>query len=255
MTTTKPRGPIAAMYSSPGPAYQLPTLVGKPDHDPRSTKVVEPAYSFGVKHKADAEQTGPGPAYNPDPKFLRTGKDGNPSYSLYSRPKDLTSHRTPGPGNYVINKKEVTDMMRPKEPAFSFGLKTELRGSDANPGPNVYVLPRCVGKTIESDKKQAPAVTITGRSKIGSFHEDLQKTPGPGAYQQTSVNLTKQAMPKYSVIGRNEMPGDATKKPGPGAYSPENVRINKKQAGAFSFGTRHSQYSGTLITETDVSGE
>ena len=131
---TKPRGPIAAMYSSPGPAYQLPTLVGKPGHDPRSTKTAEPAYSFGVKHMAEAELTGPGPAYYPDPKILRAGKDGTPAYSLYSRPKDLTSHATPGPGAYTVNKKEVTDMMHPRDAAYSFGLKTELRGSDTTPG-------------------------------------------------------------------------------------------------------------------------
>ena len=42
-------------------------------------------------------------------------------------------------------------------------------------GPNVYHVPGCVGKTVESDKHQAPAVTITGRSKVGGFAEDLQK--------------------------------------------------------------------------------
>ena len=32
-----------------------------------------------------------------------------------------------------------------------------------------------LGKTVQSSKKQAPSYTVTGRSKIGSFHEDLQK--------------------------------------------------------------------------------
>ena len=32
-----------------------------------------------------------------------------------------------------------------------------------------------LGKTIQSSKIQAPCYTVTGRSKIGSFHEDLQK--------------------------------------------------------------------------------
>jgi hypothetical protein len=41
--------------------------------------------------------------------------------------------------------------------------------------PNYYSLPGMLGKTIQSSKKQAPAYTVTGRSKIGSFHEDLQK--------------------------------------------------------------------------------
>ena len=32
-----------------------------------------------------------------------------------------------------------------------------------------------LGKTVQSGKTQAPCYTVTGRSKIGSFHEDLQK--------------------------------------------------------------------------------
>ena len=38
---TKPRRPIAAMYTSPGPCYALPSLMGQTRHDPRSihTKV------------------------------------------------------------------------------------------------------------------------------------------------------------------------------------------------------------------------
>ena len=37
-TETRPRGPIAAMYASPGPAYGLPPLTGYNDHDARSGK-------------------------------------------------------------------------------------------------------------------------------------------------------------------------------------------------------------------------
>lgn len=48
------------------------------------------------------------------------------------------------------------------------------------------------------------------------------------------------------------MPGDTTLKPGPGAYKPENVYYDKKIAPKFSFGIRHSQYSGTLITQDDM---
>lgn len=32
-----------------------------------------------------------------------------------------------------------------------------------------------VGHTKQSGKKQAPIYSLTGRSKIGSFHEDLKK--------------------------------------------------------------------------------
>ena len=32
-----------------------------------------------------------------------------------------------------------------------------------------------LGKTVQSAKTQAPSYTLTGRSKIGGFDEDLQK--------------------------------------------------------------------------------
>lgn len=47
---TQPRGPISAMYSTPGPAYGLPGLVGHDTHDPRSTQRKAPSYSFGLKN-------------------------------------------------------------------------------------------------------------------------------------------------------------------------------------------------------------
>jgi len=122
------------------------------------------------------------------------------------------------------------------------------------PGPNAYSVPSTLGKTIQSDKKSAPAVSITGRNKQGGFAEDLQKTPGPGAYTTVNSDKYKSSQPKYSITGRNAMPGDTTTKPGPAAYSPERQYKNaKKREPAFSFGVRHSQYSGTLITQADVS--
>ena len=80
-----------------------------------------------------------------------------------------------------------------------------------------------LGKTIQSGKNQAPSYTLTGRSKIGSFHEDLQKTPGPGNYNVVNPGKYKSEPPHYSMLGRNNMPGDTTKKPGPGSHSPEKV--------------------------------
>ena len=32
-----------------------------------------------------------------------------------------------------------------------------------------------LGGTVQSGKRQAPCYSLTGRSKIGGFHEDLQK--------------------------------------------------------------------------------
>ena len=41
--------------------------------------------------------------------------------------------------------------------------------------PNVYSLPNMLGQTKQSGVRQAPCYSLTGRSKIGGFHEDLQK--------------------------------------------------------------------------------
>jgi hypothetical protein len=60
---TKPRGPIAAMYSSPGPCYGLPGLVGQKTHDPRSLHNKGPAYPFGVRHGKFKDDCSPGPCY------------------------------------------------------------------------------------------------------------------------------------------------------------------------------------------------
>ena len=59
---TRPRGPIAAMYSSPGPVYQLPTLTGARTHDPRSVHGRGPTWLFGIRHGKLTEDCSPGPA-------------------------------------------------------------------------------------------------------------------------------------------------------------------------------------------------
>ena len=87
---TKRRGPIAAEYSSPGPAtYGLPGLIGQPGHDTRSVHLRGPAYPFGLKRAKFADECSPGPKYKPDIKIFRDGKDGTPHYSLSSRHKNL----------------------------------------------------------------------------------------------------------------------------------------------------------------------
>lgn len=70
-----------------------------------------------------------------------------------------------------------------------------------------------------------------------------------GAYNVTKPGTYKQEPPHYSMIARNEMPGDSTQKPGPGNYSPEKVWLHKQQAPGYSFGIRHSMYEAPLIVE------
>ena len=93
---TKPRGPISAEHSTPGPVYLLPGLVGTSFHDPRSVHSKQPAYSFGLRHGKEKDESSPGPCYFPNPRISRTGKDGTPHFSLYARRGDLKSDRSPG---------------------------------------------------------------------------------------------------------------------------------------------------------------
>ncbi|PAA83674.1 hypothetical protein BOX15_Mlig011674g1, partial [Macrostomum lignano] len=246
---TKPRGPIAAMYSSPGPKYMLPSLVGQPHHDPRSVHNRGPAYPFGLRHGKFKDESSPGPCYLP--LTYRDGKDGSPHYSLYGRPKDGTLFSAPGPGAY---KPESTNKeVYSRAPAYSFGLRHHQFRTDNTPGPNAYTPDPMLGKTLRSEKKAAPSYTLVGRSKVGGFHEDLQKTPGPGAYSVVPAGRYRHNPPAYSLTSRNSMPGDSTTKPGPGAHSPEtNFYRMKRAAPAFSFGIRHSQYKGEFITDADM---
>ena len=118
-TETKPRGPISAMHSTPGPVYLLPGLVGSTFHDPRSVHSKQPAYSFGLRHGKYKDDSSPGPCYFPNPKISRTGKDGTPHYSLYARRGDLKGDLCPG-------KKKTDKMKSLKMTQASYDLVQDL---------------------------------------------------------------------------------------------------------------------------------
>ena len=77
---------------------------------------------------------------------------------------------------------------------------------DTTPAPNSYSLPTLLGAKIP-DKPASAAFSMTGRSKTGSFAEDLAKTPGPGHYRILEPSVTKRKAPAYSILGRSYMPG------------------------------------------------
>lgn len=244
---TKPRRPVAASETGPGPCYALPPLVGHDQHDPRSSYGKGPAYQFGIVHRHPTGPFSPGPCYLPKPTVSRVGKDGTPSYSIYSRPKELEMFNYPGPGSY--SHQWMRSLTRPRAPAYTFGSNALYRSADANPGPNVYTIPPSLGKTIESRLRQAPSHSIFGRSKVGNFYDDIKKTPGPGAYTVSNTNQYKTKSAEYSIIGRNVMPGDGTIKPGPGAHSPERVTIHQRHEPRYSFGIRHSDYVAPILLD------
>ncbi|XP_040400645.1 outer dense fiber protein 3B [Cygnus olor] len=235
----RPRGPIAALYSSPGPKYGLPTNVGYRLHDPSRHRA--PAYSFGARTAQHRDDRSPGPAYMLPPRTTAKGKDGIPAYSIYGRPRDLEPFRTPGPGCYSPEK--AGKWAFPSAPGYSLRSRTKEFTSDQTPGPAAYRLPPMLGPRIVS-KSSAPNYSMPGRSNVGAFYEDLCKTPGPCNYRVVDANVYKSRAPQYSMLARNPPPGDSTIKPGPGAYNPSTGRPQ-----GLTFGIRHSDYLTPLIVD------
>ncbi|XP_010888775.3 outer dense fiber protein 3-B-like isoform X2 [Esox lucius] len=240
----KPRGPIAAHYSGPGPKYALPGATGLNCHDP--TKPNGPAFSFGTRHRQVTSDSSPGPKYLVPPNITRIGRDGTPSYSICSRPKDPYLFQSPGPGHYSPEKSGKSAYY--SAPAYSISARSKGFCNDQTPGPAAYMLPSLFGPATVN-KTSAPNFSLQGRSKIGNFNEDLQKSPGPGTYRVVDPCIYKNKPPHYSMTGRNGMPGDTTKTPGPGAYYPEKVTFTRIKPPSFSFGVRHSEFIVPLIVD------
>jgi len=243
----RPRGAIGAHFKSPGPKYQLPSTVGHTNHDGRKKQA--PSHSFGTRHAKFSAECSPGPAaYSIKSTCTRKGGDGTPKYSLYGRHKDLRPFSTPGPGQY--SPEQAGRSAYYSAPTYSLSGRTKGHRSDQSPGPAAYCLRSMTGTHVVQ-ASSAPAYSMTARVTVGSFHEDLRKTPGPGTYKPVDPSVIKARGPSYSIIGRNMMPTDSTRKPGPGAHSPEIVFVTKRQQPKFSFGVVHSEYCNPMILSTD----
>uniref|UniRef100_A0A672ZG34 Uncharacterized protein n=2 Tax=Sphaeramia orbicularis TaxID=375764 RepID=A0A672ZG34_9TELE len=233
----RPKGPIAALYGSPGPKYALPGLTGGERHDP--TKYKAPVFGFGTRHELPSFNCSPGPMYLVPANVSKTGRDGTPAFSLHSRPRSPKVSQTPGPGHYCPERSGKSIFR--SCPAYSLCGRSKDMSCDKTPGPASYSLPTGLGgKTLVSSA--APVYSISGRSKIGGFDEDLKKTPGPAAYKVVDPCVFKSKPPQYSMTGRNFTPSMGTRTPGPGSHHPEKVTFTKAKAPCFSFGLRHSQY-------------
>ncbi|XP_038155878.1 outer dense fiber protein 3-B isoform X1 [Cyprinodon tularosa] len=252
----RPRGPIAALYGSPGPKYALPGLIGASQHDP--TKYKAPMFSFGARREEVITNCSPGPRYQIPQNITRKGKSGTPAFSLLGRPKQLQLSIVPGPGQQS-KFKILTGQYSPERsgkittrsaPAYSLSGRRKDRSNSQTPGPDAYTLPPMLGcKTVVAPS--APNYTLQGRSKTTSFNEDPNKTPGPAAYKVVNPSIYRQKPPQYSIKGRNFVPEGNTQKPGPGAYFPERVTFTRAKAPSFSFGMRHSQYIAPLVVNVN----
>ncbi|XP_064366390.1 ciliary microtubule associated protein 1B [Dromaius novaehollandiae] len=236
----RPRGPIAALYTSPGPKYRLPSSVGYQLHDPSRHRA--PAYSLGSRRAQPRDACSPGPAYLVPARTTARGRDASPAFSLHGRPRDPPPFRTPGPGRY---RPELAGKWAfPRAPAHSLAARTAGRAAQQTPGPAAYELPPMLGPRVVG-RSSAPTFSILGRRPAGSFCADLSKTPGPCGYRVVDADVYKRRAPRYSMQPRNPPPAAGSRQPGPGAYSPEK----RGRPRGITFGVRHSDYLAPLVLE------
>jgi len=229
---------IEAKLRGPGPGrYGLPATCGQTGHD--FSKHMKPAFSFGGQLPLKNNVYSPGPVYFIKDEITRFGKDGTAKYTQLGRRKEQLAFKTPGPGRYENHKCHPQGEKNSSK--YSMGSRTKYRRCDAYPAANSYQLPSLIGPKIPS-AQASNAHSMTSRRRIGSFDQDLARTPGPARYLVIEQNQYKFQSPKYSMLARRFVPGDKTVKPGPGAHHPEDVRINSKTYPKYSMGIRHSEY-------------
>uniref|UniRef100_A0A8C6YPF6 ODF3A protein n=1 Tax=Nothoprocta perdicaria TaxID=30464 RepID=A0A8C6YPF6_NOTPE len=220
----RPRGPVMAQFTGPGPKYSIPGTTGYLKHDP--TKRQAPAYSFSGAKPPVKDGCSPGPCYYVKPSMTKTGKYVAPGYVMSGRPK-VTVEVTPGPGD----KRQYKGHLQ---------RACSLNAGQGTSRPSLLVMGPNTAYTTAS-----PCYSMKWRTKFGLFEEDLYKTPGPAAYQKTELDVYKTRAPKYTMRSHNKPIGDKTVKPGPADYY-----IGKPEAPAISFGIRHSKYTAPLIPDT-----
>ncbi|XP_007502827.1 outer dense fiber protein 3B [Monodelphis domestica] len=237
----RPRGPIAALYSGPGPKYQLPPSTGYKMHDPSRFRA--PAYTFGTRIPTQNTTCGPGPGHLIPQRMTVRGPDGGPAFSIYGRPREGRLFHTPGPGRYFPER--AARIAFPCAPGHSIRGRNKDLKTDLTPGPAAYTVPSLFGCRL-IHKASAPTYSIYGRNPLGSFCQDLSKTPGPCAYHEVNPAVYKPRAPQFTMQPRNYLPEDNTVKPGPAAYNPLKLR---QTPGGPSFGIRHSEFVAPTIME------
>ncbi|XP_038612792.1 outer dense fiber protein 3B isoform X1 [Tachyglossus aculeatus] len=125
----RPRGPIAALYGSPGPKYLLPPSTGHPLHDP--TRARAPAFSFGWRLPPRDQPRSPGPAYLLPARLTVRGRDGAAAFSIHGRPRAPPTFRTPGPGSY--SPERAAPFAYPRPPGHSMAARTRDFQTDQTP--------------------------------------------------------------------------------------------------------------------------
>ncbi|XP_019524124.1 PREDICTED: outer dense fiber protein 3B isoform X3 [Hipposideros armiger] len=227
----------------PGPEVMLGRPAGYFLHDPSRPRA--PAFTFGVRLPTPQTSCGPGPSHLVPARMTVRGPDGTPAYSISGRPRHAAPCLTPGPGRYFPERAE--NATYPSAPRHTIASRNwGTHAEHQTPGPGTYTVPSLLGPRVIG-KVSAPTYSIGGRSTVGSFFEDLSKTPGPSAYHVVNPAIYKSRAPQFTMLARTSLPQDNTLNPGPAAYSVDQHR----QPRGWSFGTRHSDYLARIVTDVD----
>ncbi|XP_072841651.2 ciliary microtubule associated protein 1A [Pogona vitticeps] len=237
----RPRGPILAQYTSPGPKYYLQGATGYVSHIP--TKRKAPAYSMHGSRPPLSKECSPGP-YPVQSSMTNRGRKSAPAYTMASRPR-VRVEITPGPASYSPEKSRK--IIYKSAPVHSMAFRTHGAKVDNTPGPNTYMIPEVLGPHTVATTA-SPSYSMARKSKLGCFHEDLHKTPGPAAYQKPPTEVYKKRAPKYSM-GTQSKALQKEKRPGPADYIVGKVSLIKSCAPVVSFGIRHSDYTTPVIVD------
>ncbi|KAJ6652211.1 hypothetical protein lerEdw1_012977 [Lerista edwardsae] len=238
----RPRGPVMAQFSSPGPKYSIQGATGYVSHIP--TKRKAPAYSMHGSRPPLSKECSPGP-YDVPGSMSHRGRKSAPAYTMAGRPR-VKVDITPGPASYSPEKSNKVIYKR--APMHSMSFRTKGTKVDATPAPNMYVIPEVLGPHTVATTT-SPCYTMVGKSKLGCFDEDLYKSPGPAAYRKPDTEIYKKRAPKYSMGTRSKLHGADKITPGPADYELGKVSLIKSCAPVVTFGLRHSEYTTPLIVD------
>lgn len=104
-------------------------------------------------------------SYSPE-NATKTTYFSPPAFSLSARTKLFRNDQTPGRFPQIYTAILLEQVRFPYVSRRSFII--------LSPGPAAYMLPPVLGPRVVN-KTAAPNVSFSGRSAIGSFHEDLRK--------------------------------------------------------------------------------
>ncbi|GAB0187579.1 outer dense fiber protein 3-like [Grus japonensis] len=238
----RPRGPILAQFTSPGPKYSIPGTTGYLAHNPTKTKA--PAYTLRGAKPPMTDSSSPGPRYYVQPSITRHGKHTAPAQHICGLPK-VKTEITPGPSDYSTDKADKH--LYQCAPVQSMAFRHKALKTNQSPGPGTYTLPRLVGPNT-AYTHASPCYSMKGKSKHNGFAEDLSKTPGPAAFPKVELDIYKKKAPMYTMGTKSGLGGEKTVKPGPADYCLGKVTLTRPQAPAPTFGLRHSLYTTPLIS-------